>query len=306
MIDVSVIIPVYNTPEKILSETVNSVLDQSFSYFELIIVDDGSNDETRAMLDRLSDERIRVIHRPNGGVACARNTGIASARGRFIALLDHDDLWHPDKLARQKQMLDESPETVLVYSQIEVFGVSDTIQIPEYAEVGDNAFLSELEQNRIQSMSCVMFRRDVVERNNIQLRPEFVPCDDWDFYLQIAKYGRFRCSSGVPVYYRLHSGNQSADVCRMYKAGISVLENILSGVDDIAQALSISRKEITGSARKHLAKHWRGLARSSYLEHKYSQAAEYAARELKCRFSLKAVIVFAAATIGSRLGRNSG
>ena len=292
MTEISVIIPVYNTPEKILSETISSVLGQSFPDFELIIVDDGSNDETRAILDRLKDERIRVIHQTNGGVARSRNTGIEAACGKYIALLDHDDLWHKDKLARQKQILDENIDTVLVYSPVEPFGKSETIQIPAYAEVGSNAFLSELEQNRIHSTSCVMFRSDIVRKNNIKFHSEFVPCDDWDFYLQIARAGDFTCSRGVPVFYRLHDGNQSADVTRMYRAGIRVLEDILSKAEDISCELSVSSRDISAVAEKHLAKHWRGLARNCYLQRKYNPAAEYAAEELKCRFSLKPLAVF--------------
>lgn len=180
MAEISVIIPVYNTGA-LLIETVNSVLQQSFTDFELILVDDGSREPTREIIAGFTDERIVVITQPNGGVASARNTGISAASGKYIALLDHDDLWHKDKLLIQKQMLDSDSGAVLVYSPIEVFGSSDTIDIPDYGIVGGDAFVSELEQNKIHSTSCVMFRKETVEKNGIVFVTGTVPCDDWYF-----------------------------------------------------------------------------------------------------------------------------
>ena len=152
-IDISVVIPVWNTGA-LLGETVKSVLAQSYESFELILVDDGSTDaETLGLLAGFDDKRIRVLHRQNGGVAEARNTGISAAKGKYVALLDHDDIWHSGKLAAQKKQLDENSDAVLVYSGIAPFGVSESITIPDYKFVGDNAFLSELEQNKIHRSS---------------------------------------------------------------------------------------------------------------------------------------------------------
>ncbi|HEY9859784.1 MAG TPA: glycosyltransferase family A protein, partial [Candidatus Obscuribacterales bacterium] len=93
---VSVIIPAYNA-ETTIQETVKSVLEQSLQDFELIIVNDGSTDNTLQVLDRISDPRIKVFSYPNAGAAVSRNRGFAQATGELIAFLDADDLWTPKK-----------------------------------------------------------------------------------------------------------------------------------------------------------------------------------------------------------------
>lgn len=302
MPEISVIIPIYNTGT-LLRETVKSVLEQSFSAFELILVDDGSNEETQKIISSFDDQRIRVIRKENGGVASARNTGILAANGDYIALLDHDDLWHKDKLKFQKALLDADKDAVLVYSSIESFGTSDTIQIPEYSIIEGNAFLSELEQNKIHSTSCVMFRRNTVLENNILFVPETVPCDDWYFYLQISQYGKFLHAPDVPVYYRLHGGNLSSNVERMYRAGITVLQKIKLELEEISKRIDVSAEKLSGILNHHLAKHFRGLAYLAVKQRDFSAAANYLSDELHTVFSLKAaamVIVFSVLKFFSR------
>ena len=286
MPDISVIIPVYNTGI-LLRETVNSVLEQSYSDFELILVDDGSNSETQQILSSFNDERITVIHQENRGVACARNVGIAAAQCDYIALLDHDDLWHKDKLLRQKAVLDMHDDVVLVYSSVECFGKSTTIQVPEYEVINGNAFISELQQNKIHSTSCVMFRRDVIKEKNIQFIADTVPCDDWFFYLQMAQYGKFLHSPHVPVYYRLHEKNLSSDVRKMYLAGITVLKKIKAEFGEISLRLNIPVKTLENVADGHLVKHFEGLAFLAAGEDDFSSASQYLQEALHTRFSFK-------------------
>lgn len=99
MVKVSVIMPVYNTGE-ILRQTIDSILAQTFTDFELIIIDDGSKDISPAICDEYAekDTRVKVIHQPNGGICAARNTGISVAKGEYITFCDHDDLYMPRKL----------------------------------------------------------------------------------------------------------------------------------------------------------------------------------------------------------------
>jgi glycosyltransferase involved in cell wall biosynthesis len=105
---VSVIIPVYNV-EKYISATVQSVLDQTYKNFELLIVDDGSPDRSIEICQQFDDPRIRIIRQPNRGVAAARNAGIRQAEGEYIALLDADDLWVPQKLEKHVEHLNSMP-----------------------------------------------------------------------------------------------------------------------------------------------------------------------------------------------------
>ena len=120
--EISVVIPVYNTG-KILYETIESVLNQTFTDFEIVIIDDGSSDaETLGVLDSQSDDRIRIIHQKNSGVAAARNRGVAESKGNFIAFLDHDDIFLPEKLAECKKFTDQNPQAAMVYCDIIPFG----------------------------------------------------------------------------------------------------------------------------------------------------------------------------------------
>jgi glycosyltransferase involved in cell wall biosynthesis len=110
---VSVIIPAYNA-EAFLGETLDSVLAQTYPNLEIIVVDDGSTDATPQLLEKYSD-RIRVLRQANAGQAAARNYGARESQGELLAFLDSDDLWDPDKIARQVALLDRFPEALAVY-----------------------------------------------------------------------------------------------------------------------------------------------------------------------------------------------
>lgn len=114
---VSVVVPAFNA-EATLGETVRSALAGSFADFELIVIDDGSTDGTAAIAETLAaeDRRVRLHRRGrNGGLSAALNSGFALARGDYIARLDADDLWHPDKLARQMALADAEPDLAFIY-----------------------------------------------------------------------------------------------------------------------------------------------------------------------------------------------
>ncbi|MEQ1648627.1 MAG: glycosyltransferase [Hyphomicrobiaceae bacterium] len=112
---VSVVVPLFNT-ERYIGATLASVLAQTFTDFEVIVVDDGSTDRGPTIVAQLTDARVRIFSQYNRGLAGARNAGIREARGRFIAFLDADDLWHQEKLAEHMAVLDARPEVGLTFS----------------------------------------------------------------------------------------------------------------------------------------------------------------------------------------------
>ena len=115
---VAVVIPAYNA-EETLAETLESVLAQTHTALDVVVVDDGSTDDTRQIAETFAqrDPRVRVLSRPNGGVARARNTGIAATTAEFVAPVDADDLWHPKKIARQLAVMRAGgPELGFVYT----------------------------------------------------------------------------------------------------------------------------------------------------------------------------------------------
>jgi glycosyltransferase involved in cell wall biosynthesis len=117
---VSVIISTCNRVDY-LPEAIASARAQTYAPLELIVVDDGSTDATPALLDRLAQTGVRCLRQPNSGVAVARNRGVQATAGELIAFLDDDDLWLPDKLARQVAVLAQAPETAVVYGHAEQF-----------------------------------------------------------------------------------------------------------------------------------------------------------------------------------------
>lgn len=137
---VSVIIPCFNHG-RFLPSAAASVLAQTLTDLELIIVDDGSTDETPAVMAGLDDARVRTLTTPNRGVSAARNAGLDLARGEFIAFLDADDVWEPDKLARQVAIMDAEPEVTLVFTDLRRFSPSSAMLerqfsfVPELAQI---------------------------------------------------------------------------------------------------------------------------------------------------------------------------
>lgn len=110
---VSVIIPSYNRAH-VIEKSARSVLVQTFADFELLIIDDGSSDDTRQVVEGLQDERVRYVYQDNAGACAARNHGIALARGAYIAFHDSDDLWYPDKLERQLRCMEETGSDIVI------------------------------------------------------------------------------------------------------------------------------------------------------------------------------------------------
>ena len=113
---VSVIIPTYNRAEY-LGEAIQSVFDQTFEDFEILIVDDGSTDDTQQLVLSFHDPRLRSFYQNNCGISAARNAAIRSADGEYIAFLDSDDVWLPELLESQVAVLDRRPEIGLVYAR---------------------------------------------------------------------------------------------------------------------------------------------------------------------------------------------
>ncbi|WRH68471.1 MAG: glycosyltransferase family A protein [Planktothrix sp. GU0601_MAG3] len=122
---ISVVIPAYNA-ENTIQETINSVLNQTFEDFEIIVINDGSTDSTLNIVSGINAPRIKIFSYPNSGAAVSRNRGFAVATGEYIALLDADDLWTPNKLESQYQALQTNPQAAVAYSWTDYIDQSGT------------------------------------------------------------------------------------------------------------------------------------------------------------------------------------
>jgi glycosyltransferase involved in cell wall biosynthesis len=179
---VSVIIPTYNREEAVC-RAVDSVLEQKFIDFECIIVDDGSTDNTSEKLAEYSDSRLKVLLQENRGVSAARNFGIANSCGRFIALLDSDDEWLADKLAKQVPFMEEGGFEISQTDEIWIRKGKRVNQCKKH-EKPEGMFFDRSLSMCMVSPSCVMFSRALWD----ELGPfdEDMPaCEDYDLWLRV-------------------------------------------------------------------------------------------------------------------------
>ena len=180
---VSVIIPTYNR-SWCLSEAIDSVLSQTFQNMELIVVDDGSTDETPALLSRYGDH-LRVLCQSNRGVSAARNGGIQTARGNLIAFLDSDDTWQPGKLARQVDFFDTHPDAMIC--QTEETWIRRGVRVNpkrRHRKLSGWIFEASLALCLV-SPSAVMMRRELLE--GMGGFDESLPaCEDYDLWLRVS------------------------------------------------------------------------------------------------------------------------
>ena len=180
---VSVIIPTFNRATMV-GQAVESVLAQTFSDFELIVVDDGSTDETEKVLSGYLDQ-ILYLQQPNRGVSAARNRGIRRARGQLIAFLDSDDLWLPEKLFRQTRFFHHRPEALIC--QTEEIWIRNGRRVnpkKRHQKLSGDIFVPSLELCLV-SPSAVMLRRLLFDE--IGFFDEALPaCEDYDLWLRIS------------------------------------------------------------------------------------------------------------------------
>lgn len=193
---VSVIIPVYNG-EKYLKEAIESVLNQTFQDFELIIVDDCSTDGSYKIIDAFAQKypkKIKVIkHSKNKGCpAASRNTGIKHAKGRYIAFLDQDDIWRSDKLEKQIKVIEQSPDIGLVVTNALVYDNSakkylgrNWKTIKKFSVMDKTQRL--LKKNFILTGSMALVRKDFFDRYGL-LDENFKIADDYDLWFRISRH----------------------------------------------------------------------------------------------------------------------
>lgn len=227
---VSVIIPAYNV-SRFIEGTVLSAMQQTYVPLEIIVVDDGSTDETAAIVRSLQqkDARIRLYRQTNSGVSVARNHGIAEAKGDYIAFLDGDDLWHPTKIEKQMQVMLNAPEdTALVYT------FSRMVDNDGYLQGNTGAFVLKrghvfhelLIYNFIGNGSVALVKRSMMP-TPFPFDPEQHGNDDTYFHLQIAAQHRIDVAPEFLVGYRWNTGqNKSSNLARQIDSYESMMKRI--------------------------------------------------------------------------------
>lgn len=213
-VTVSVVIPTYGHRDYV-EETLASVFAQRFTGYEVIVVVDGSPDDTAEILRPLAAAgRIRLIEQENRGQAAAREAGWRAAGGEFIAFLDDDDLWPPDKLEWQAALLRDSPAAVLVYGDYARLMPDGSLHPDLNTGFPSGRVAREFRlRNWLQSPGQALLRRSALERVG-GFDPGIWGSDDWEMYLRLAETGEFLYRRRTALHYRVHAANASRQAIR--------------------------------------------------------------------------------------------
>ena len=207
---ISVIMPVYNA-ERYIKKTIESILSQTYKDFELLIIDDCGSDSSMKVVNSINDERIHIIlNNQNRGIAYSRNIGIKNAKGKYLALMDDDDLAPLDRLMMEYNYLEEHKEIDAVGGRYCVIDESDriieyspdTLQNPRFIRASLMFF------DPIGNGS-MMFRKSVVDENNILFREDCLGMEDYLFWVDFSKYGNITNLKEIMLYWRHIKGNET-------------------------------------------------------------------------------------------------
>jgi len=264
MSTVSVIIHTYNN-ERFMAETVESVLNQTYKDYEIIVVDDGSVDGTRDALMPYM-QKIRYHYKENGGIASAKNAGIGLSQAEFVAFLDHDDLWAPDKLQLQMEHFNENPQIGLVYAKYTSF--RDGKELRTKPEKGYSGWIfKELLSKSFIQTSTVVVKRECLDAVG-PYDETFSLGDEYDMFLRIAR--KFQCGfvdKGL-TRYRVHDTNASNNDFLFDNENLGVYKKIYNNFTDLD---GVEKKIL----RKRIARYSMKVAEGLYSQGKLEESKEY-------------------------------
>jgi len=268
---VSVVIPTYNRAY-LLPRTIKSVLNQTFQDFELIIVDDGSTDNTKEVVEdfQKQDSRIKYIWQENsGGPAKPKNTGIKNSKGEFLAFLDSDDEWLPEKLEKQLELFEKDKKLGIVGCG--AFYINDNTKKTIINRIkrceNKNYFINFLSGTFLGSSSSIIISKDVF--NNIGLYDEsFSVADDWDLYLRIIPKYNFDFIDEPLFNYYIHDNNISGD-CNALKIAEENIKIINKNKEKYNNHLRIKSKILRSTGSFYLIAGDRKKAKLCFFESIY-------------------------------------
>ena len=272
MPQISIVIPAHNAA-KTITETIESVQQQTFNDWELIVVNDGSTDNTLKVLQQIIEPRLKIISSINGGVSAARNLGVAQSQGEYIAFLDADDLWVADKLELQLQALEQNPDAIVAYSWTCFMDEEKNGYVyhpsPPYEYTGD-VYPQLLKKGFIHSGSNTLVRKSALNRvGGFDSRCDI--CEDWDMWVRLAAIGDFVVVPQYQIMYRRAAGSSTSSVERMYKQTLYAIDKAFQAAPEHLQYI---RRETEGNLHMYIA--------SLYLQHGIETAkTQKAAQHIK-------------------------
>ncbi|MBE9214268.1 glycosyltransferase [Plectonema cf. radiosum LEGE 06105] len=224
---ISVIVPVFNG-EKTVEETIKSILNQTFSNIEIIVINDGSTDRTLEIVEKILDSRIKIFSYPNGGLSVSRNRGISQAKGEYISFIDADDLWTADKLELQWQALQSNPQAAVAYSWTDYIDESSKfIKSGRRIKVNGDAFSKLLVTNFLENGSNPLIRQQALEKVG-GFDESLAAAEDKDMWLRLAVNYDFVCVEKPQILYRTSNNSMSTNLKRQESASLKVIERAFS------------------------------------------------------------------------------
>ena len=236
MPSISVIIPVYNG-EKTIRETIESVLNQTYPDFEIIVIDDGSQDATLDIVASIQEPRIKVFSYPNAGVSASRNRGLSHACGEFISFLDADDLWTPDKLETQLKTLQENPQVAVAYSWLDHIDQSGQFLRPGCRTTATGDIYPEfLLCQFLENLSTALIRAQaLLEVGGFD--ESLTHAEDWDILLRLAARYHFTVVPVAQTLYRTSPKSATSNLFIMEAEFLKVFERAYSQAPESLQHL---------------------------------------------------------------------
>jgi glycosyltransferase involved in cell wall biosynthesis len=226
---VSVIIPNYNYG-RYLGEAIQSVLDQTLKPHEVIVVDDGSKDDSVEVARSFGSE-VKVIVQENAGVGAARNRGVQESTGDIVAFLDSDDRWYPEKLEHQMKIFSEDQEVGIVTCFMREFD-SEGNTVAVYTQEIDGHIADRvlrLDASVVGPGSAVVLRKHLFEAvGGFDVERELHPSEDWEFFYRVTRITKIRYVPELLVHYRNHGGNGHLNIRRMERAMLLGYSKIFS------------------------------------------------------------------------------
>lgn len=291
---VTVLMPVYNA-STYLREAIDSVLSQTFTDFELLMINDGSTDESVSIIDSYDDPRIRLLHNDkNLGVIDTLNKGLAEAKGEWIARQDADDISHSERLEKQVQVLEQDSEVALVGSWMQLVDTDNQeLGVWQYPESSNRIRWASLFNSAV-GHPTVMFRANLVRKAG-GYSADFPHAEDFDLWSRLLEYGQFKNIGESLVRYRVHSQavstlkQQEMDAMRFRISRRSLQSLLPETSEEVLTILGDHEESLTGSQLKQTVDAFELLEKRFIEKYKLSsEAANWIRRDILDRVGAKA------------------
>lgn len=258
---ISVVMPVYNTPEKYLRESIESILNQTCDDFEFIIVDDGSKEYISQIIESYNDKRIKYVYQDNTGIVGALNKGIKISSGKYIARMDSDDISLPNRFERQVKFLDNNPEYGLCGTLVEEFD-DETGELKNiFGTFKEFPVLSDILFQTIICHPTAMFRKSILDKYQILYSANFPHAEDQHMWYQMIKYSKISVIQEQLLKYRRHKNavssiNELKGIESANNVRIMILKDIFPSIkidnNNIGQVIESLRFLVFGCTDKNI------------------------------------------------------